>query len=93
LRLRGEELAVGVGDVLMIGARGGRVVDGGPAVELWGPFLSSVVGTNGAVLTPMGLPNTVLVRARQPGSATLELYTGDPFAAPRATTLRPAIGS
>jgi hypothetical protein len=81
-------IAVAVGDVLVIGASGGRLVDGGAAVELWGPFLSAVVGTDGVVVAPMGPPNTVLVRACRPGSATLELFTGDPFAAPRACTLR-----
>ncbi len=78
---------VRVGDVLLIQATGCRVRDGGQAVELWGPFLSAVVAVNGAVLAPMGPPNTVLARAREPGSATLELFTGDPFHAPRNTTL------
>jgi hypothetical protein len=82
-----SHLSVRVGDVLLIGATGGRVEDGGAAVELWGPFVSGVVGTDGSVVTPMGPPNTVLVRARGPGSATLELFTGDPFHGPRATRL------
>ena len=80
-------LAVRVGDVLLIQATGGRVRDSGPAVELWGPFLSAVVAETGAVLAPMGPPNTVLARAREPGSATLDLFCGDPFHSPRTTTL------
>ena len=56
-------------------------------MELWGPFLSAVVAVNGAVMAPMGPPNAVLARAREPGAATLELFTGDPFHAPRSATL------
>jgi hypothetical protein len=86
-------MAVTVGDVLVIGASGGRVVEGGPVVELWGPLHSAVVGTDGAVVAPMGPPNTVLIRACRPGSATIELFTGDPFGARRAATLRLTVGS
>lgn len=83
-------LAVRVGDVLRIRASGGWVRDGGSAVELWGPFLPAVVADTGEVLSPQGPPGTVLVRARAPGSATLDLVLGDPWHAPRpaALTLR-----
>ena len=80
-------LVLRVGDVLLIQATGARMSEGGLAVELWGPFLSAVVGENGAVLAPEGPPNAVLARAREPGSATLELFTGDPFHAPRKVSL------
>jgi hypothetical protein len=80
-------LAIRVGDVLLIRATGARVRGGGRSVELWGPFLSAVVGETGAVLAPIGPPNAVLVRAREPGSASLDVFTGDPWHAPRTTTL------
>jgi hypothetical protein len=80
-------LAVRVGDVLLIHATGGRARTGEPSVELWGPYLSAVVADTGSVLAPMGPPNVVLVRARKPGSATLDVFTGDPWHAPRTTTL------
>jgi len=86
-------LEVRVGDVLLFQATGARVTDGSPAVELWGPFQSAVVGENGSVLSPMGPPNAVLIRARQPGSAILDVFTGDPFHAPRTTTLRIVVES
>ena len=56
-------------------------------MELWGPVLPAVVGETGAVVSPAGPPSAVLVRALRPGSATVELFTGDPFHAPRAATL------
>jgi hypothetical protein len=77
-----------VGDVLVFQATGAQVSDGATAVEILGPFVSAVVGENGAVLAPMGFPNAVLVRACGPGQATLELFTGDPFHGRRATTVR-----
>ena len=67
-----KPLEVRVGDVLLLAATGARIKDGGRAVEVWGPFLSAVVGENGAVVAPEGPPNTVLVRACEPGSVTLE---------------------
>ena len=83
-----KPLEVRVGDVLLLAATGARIKDGGRAVEVWGPFLSAVVGENGAVVAPEGPPNTVLVRACEPGSVTLEVFTGDPFHAPRKGILR-----
>ena len=80
-------LVVRVGDVLSLPASGGRVRTGGLVIEMWGPFLPAVVGDSGDVLTPEGAPNTVLVRARQPGSATIDVFTGHPWPAPRTTTL------
>jgi len=80
-------LAVRVGDVLLFQATGARI-KGGKAVELWGPFRSAVLGENGEVIEPMGPPGAVLARAREAGSATLDLFTGDPFHGPRTTTMR-----
>src|SRR5947209_8020038 len=79
-------LKVSVGDVLLFRASGGRVQSGGPSVELWGPFFPAVVATTGEVVAPMGSPDAVLVRARVPGSVSLEIVTGDPWQGPRTTT-------
>jgi len=76
-----------VGDVLHFHAAGGRLRAGRGIVELLGPFVSSVVGDQGQVMTPMGPPNTLLVRALKPGRAVIDLVTGDPFHAPRKTTV------
>jgi hypothetical protein len=81
-------LLVRVGDVLVFQATGARISEGASALELWGPFVSATVGENGAVLDPMGFPNAVLARARGPGQATLELFTGDPFHRKRTTSIR-----
>ena len=86
-------LVVRVGDVLLLHASGGRVRSGGAAVELWGPFLPAVIASTGEVLAPTGAPNTVLLRARAPGPATLDMFTGDPWHAPRIVTLSLAVES
>jgi hypothetical protein len=75
------------GDVLLVRATGGHVRSGEDVVELLGPFLAAVVGDDGAVVAPMGAPNTVLFRARRPGRALIDVVTGDPFHAPQATPL------
>ena len=80
-------LTVRVGDVLLVRATGGRVRDGSSAVELWGSYLPAVIDDTGAVVSPMGAPNALLVRACQPGSASLDLFSGDPWHTPRTTTL------
>ena len=82
-----------VGDVLVIRASGGRVHDGESAVEMWGPFQSAVVGDTGEVLVPAGPPNAVLVRARQPGAATLALFFGDQWRDPRQGSMVLAVES
>ena len=41
-------------------------------IELVGPFVSAIVGDEGNILTPVGPPNTVLFRARQPGRALID---------------------
>ena len=84
-------LVVRVGDVLVVRASGARVHGGGPVVELWGPFRTAVVGDTGDVIVPEGPPNTVLVRARQPGTATIDVFTGDPFHVSRPSTLTVAV--
>lgn len=72
-------LTLEVGDVLKVWATGGRVASGAGVVELLGPLLTSVVGTNGEVLAPAGGPNVLLLRALSPGRAAVDLFTGDPW--------------
>jgi hypothetical protein len=75
------ELVLGVGDVVRFAATGCRVVSGA-AVEVVGVLTESVLGTDGSIVSPMGVPGTVLLRAREPGAATVEVFTGDPFGSP-----------
>ena len=80
----GAALAVAVGDVISFIAHGARVCEdknttAPPAVELHGPFVQSVVGPAGEVLTPAGPPNVVLCYAKRPGIAQIEVMTGDPW--------------
>ena len=91
-RLCPSPLTVRSGDVLLVRAAGSRVVAGGTAVELLGTFVQSVVADNGEVMTPAGPPNAVLFCARRPGSARLDVVTGDPFHAPVTTALDVTVG-
>ena len=77
-----------VGDVFLFHATGGYVRSGDDVIELVGPFVTAIVGDEGKILTPMGPPNAVLFRARQPGRALVNLVTGDPFHSPQTTELR-----
>jgi hypothetical protein len=72
-------LVVWPGDLLLLAASGAHLRDGAEVVEVLGPYSKSVVGINHQVLTPMGSPNAVLVVARQPGRARLDIVTGDPW--------------
>ena len=45
-------------------------------------YQTVVVGTDGSVFTPLGTPGTVLIRARSPGSAVVDVISGDPFRSP-----------
>ena len=81
-----DEVAVAVGDVLRFSASGGRVREG-DAVEIIGIFTDGIMGTDGQALTPMGAPNTVLFRARQPGTAGIDVVTGDPWHSPSTRSL------
>jgi hypothetical protein len=91
-------LTVGVGDVLLFHATGVRVRSGSDAVEVLGPFVQAVVGTDGHVVAPMGSPNTVLLRARRHcAGAEVGLIVGDPFHRVEEVTLvitvEPAVGT
>jgi hypothetical protein len=74
-------LVITVGDVVRFTATGGRIRSG-TGVELLGILSDSVVGTGGVVLTPLGPPTAVLFLARSPGSAVVDVVTGDPFRSP-----------
>ena len=80
-------MTVRPGDVLLFQATGGRVRSADDVVEMLGPFLSAVLGNDGSILAPMGHPNIVLFRARQPGEARIDVVTGDPFHTPMTTAL------
>jgi hypothetical protein len=81
-------LTLHLGDTLQFYATGGRVRLGDDVVEILGPFLMAVIGDNGAVVAPMGSPNTILFRARRPGEALIDVITGDPFTETQTTAVR-----
>lgn len=72
----------------MFNATGGQIRSGTDAVELLGAFRTGVVATDGRALAPTGAPNTLLLRARGPGQATIDVVTGDPWHAPESVPLR-----
>jgi hypothetical protein len=80
-------LTIRVGDLLVFGASGGHVHSGTEVVEILGPFLPGVLGDDGQILSPMGVPNAVLFLARRPGRATIDVVTGDPWHEPKTTAL------
>jgi hypothetical protein len=86
-----QEVALAVGDLLSINASGARFLapseDRPAVVELLGPFMPSVMTAEGQAVMPAGAPNTILVVARMPGRAVLEIITGDPWGATTRTTL------
>src|SRR5262245_12747484 len=86
-------LEVLVGDLLFFRASGGRVSSGGSMVELIGPLMEAVVGTNGMVVAPMGSPNVVLFRVLRPGKAGVEVVTGDPWTSSATTQLELTVRS
>jgi hypothetical protein len=80
-------LMVHPGDLLLFRAVGGQVQSGDDVIEMLGPFVQAVLGNDGNILTPMGPPNTILFYARQPGSALIDVITGDFFHAPQTNSL------
>ncbi|AXF04341.1 hypothetical protein [Paraburkholderia hospita] len=65
------------GDVLIVPAMGGHVLSGADVLEFLGPFLPGVMGEDGHVITPAGLPNGIMFVARRAGHATIDLVAGD----------------
>jgi hypothetical protein len=82
-----EPLALHVDDILMFRATGGRIRANADVVELLGPFVPGVIGTNGEILSPIGAPNRVMFRACHPGLVTVEVITGDPWHIVQTITL------
>ncbi|MGH9753078.1 MAG: hypothetical protein ACREA2_09860 [Blastocatellia bacterium] len=80
-------LIVHPGDLLLFWAVGGQVRSGDDVVEMLGPFLQAVLGNDGSILTPMGPPNTILLYARQPGRALIDVITGDLLHTPQTNSL------
>jgi len=72
-----SELAVSVGDVLYLHVMGGKLRQGGEGVvELLGPFIESIFADGAGVLSPLGAPNVLLVRAVRRGRATVDAVRG-----------------
>jgi hypothetical protein len=80
-------LPLRIGDMLLVHASGGRIRSGADVVEMLGPFVQAVLGEDGSILTPMGPPNVVLIRARRSGRAAIDVMTGDPWHMPQTTTV------
>jgi hypothetical protein len=82
--LRGR-VALQVGDVLSLPAIG--VTGATDIVEILGPFVPGVVGTNGEVLSPAAVPGFVMIFARGAGTAEVDVFAGDPFRGAQKTSL------
>ena len=78
---------IGAGDVLVFRAVGGLVRAGADLLDVLGPFRPGVMAPDGTVMSPEGPPNTVMFLARAPGSATIEVVSGDPWRGPERITL------
>ena len=81
-------LEVRVGDLLRFHASGVKVVGGDQAVDVLGAFTSAVLSTAGTVLAPQGGPNLVVAMAAEPGHASLDIVTGDPWSPKTQRTQR-----
>ena len=82
-----SSLTLSIDDVLLLHAAGARVVSGADSVELLGPYVPALVTGAREVLSPSGLPSTVLVRARRPGIASIAIIRGNSFPAPQAVEI------
>jgi hypothetical protein len=67
------------GDLLQFNASGAHILAGADRVENLGSFLPGLMLTNGEILSPLGAPSKVMVLARFPGNAEVEIITGDPW--------------
>jgi hypothetical protein len=68
-------------------ATGGRIRSGPEAVQFLGPFLTATLGKDGKIIAPIGAPNTVMILARSPGQAIIDVITGEPWKNFDTTTL------
>jgi len=71
-----SRLTVSVGDVLRFTGCGALVREG-TSIETAGILCEAILAANGEVLAPQGSPNVILIRACAPGTASLEILTGD----------------
>jgi hypothetical protein len=67
-----------VGDLLRVGATGGRV-DEGKCLVCLGAFRTGFLPQTGAFIHHSGPPTAVFFRAIEPGTARITLFTGDPY--------------
>ena len=74
------------GDLLWVGATGGRV-DEGTCLVCLGAFRTGFLPQSGAFIPHSGPPTAVVFRAEAPGEARITLFTGDPYRAPSAVTV------
>jgi hypothetical protein len=86
------ELIVRVGDVLSFGASGGRVEEGGSAIEALGAFRPAIVATTGEVMSPETPATTMLFRAVARGRARLSLFSSLDWAAPATRSVEIVVG-
>ena len=74
------------GDLLRVGATGGRV-DEGECLVCLGAFRTGFLPRTGAFIPHSGPPTAVVFRAVEPGTARITLFTGDPYHSPGAVTV------
>jgi hypothetical protein len=80
-------ILIGVGDVLLVRAAGARITSGQASLELLGTFVSGAFSREGEAVWPEGLPNIVLYRSRQVGTAISEVVIGGALGSPVRKTL------
>jgi hypothetical protein len=80
-------IVVETGDLVLLRASGTRLETGEGVIEVLGSFRTAVAGRDGAVLTPAGPPDAVVLRAVAPGHASAAVSTGDPFRNPGSRPL------
>ena len=81
-------IVIQVGDMLRFNASGGRLLGNNSVLEWVGNFSTAVLGTNGEVVSAVGGPNTVYVRAVSGGSSMIEVIGGDPWHSSGSTRVK-----
>lgn len=87
------EIILHVGDLLLVKVSGGQVISETKAIKIIGPFIDSLLLDDGEIISPMGAPNTIMLFARQPGQAQLEIIVGDPWFGPKIKKLEIVVKS
>jgi hypothetical protein len=78
-------LTVAPGDLLQVAASGALIH--GVTIELLGIFIEAVVGTDGLIHVPQGLPNVVVLRAVAVGGSSVEIVGASEPGQPRTEHL------